>query len=43
MAYFTRSRVLSEHKAAGVLPFCLHDNTVLVLLGAEPCRSGPGG
>ena len=43
MAYFTRSRALTEHKAAGVLPFCLHEGTVLVLLGAEPCRTGPGG
>ena len=43
MAYFTRSRALTEHKAAGVLPFCLHECAVLVLLGAEPCRTGPGG
>lgn len=43
MAYFTRSRALTEHKAAGVLPFCLHEGAVLVLLGAEPCRTGPGG
>ena len=43
MAYFTRSRARTEHRAAGVLPFCLYDDAVLVLLGAENCRTGPGG
>lgn len=43
MAYYTRSRARSEHKSAGVLPFSLHEGCVLVLLGAEPCKTGPGG
>lgn len=41
MAYFTRSRARSEHKAAGVLPFSLHEGAVVVLLGGEPCKTGP--
>jgi predicted NUDIX family NTP pyrophosphohydrolase len=41
--YFTRSRVANEHKSAGVLPFSIHEGAVMVLLGAEPCRTGPGG
>ena len=41
--YFTRSKALTEHKAGGVLPFAIHEGGVLVLLGAEPCKTGPGG
>ena len=44
--HFTRSRLQEEgsHKAAGVLPLALEGTgPVLVLLGAEPCRTGPGG
>lgn len=41
--YYTRSKALTEHKAAGVLPYALHEGSVLVLLGGEPCRTGPRG
>ena len=42
--YFTRSKMLTEHKAAGVLPLCVHrTGPVFVLLGAEDCRTGPAG
>ena len=46
MTHFTRSRLheAGGHKAAGVLPLALEGTgPVLVLLGAEPCRTGPGG
>ncbi|KAI3425201.1 hypothetical protein D9Q98_008970 [Chlorella vulgaris] len=43
MSYYTRSKALLEYKAAGVLPFSIHEGAVLVLIGAEPCRTGPGG
>ena len=41
--YFTRSKTVTGHKAAGVLPFCLHEGALWVLLGAEPCKTGPKG
>ncbi len=42
-AYFTRSQTATAFKAAGVLPFAVHSGQILVLLGAEPTRTGPSG
>lgn len=42
-SYFTRSKVATAFKAAGVLPFAIHSGQVLVLIGAEPTRTGPAG
>eukprot|EP00884_Botryococcus_braunii_P002787 jgi/Botrbrau1/12509/Bobra.0169s0051.1 len=42
-SYFTRSKVATTFKAAGVLPFAVHSGQVLVLIGAEPTRTGPAG
>ena len=42
--YFTRSKMVTEHKAAGVLPLCVQrSGSALVLLGAEATRTGPSG
>lgn len=41
--YFTRSKVVNDYKAAGVLPIALYEDRILVLLGAELERTGPKG
>eukprot|EP00193_Tetraselmis_chui_P010559 CAMPEP_0177775318 /NCGR_PEP_ID=MMETSP0491_2-20121128/14028_1 /TAXON_ID=63592 /ORGANISM="Tetraselmis chuii, Strain PLY429" /LENGTH=359 /DNA_ID=CAMNT_0019293859 /DNA_START=48 /DNA_END=1127 /DNA_ORIENTATION=- len=42
--YFTRSKVVSDYKAAGVLPLAiLRGGHPFVLLGGEPTRTGPKG
>ncbi len=40
--YFLRS-LMTGCKAAGVLPLSIYEGQAYVLLGAEPCKTGPGG
>ena len=41
--YFTRSKMIFEYKAAGILPWAVVNGIPFALLGAEPRRTGPGG